>query len=406
MWHIYGNEYDLTKFIDEHPGGSYILNMTKGLKDITLLFETYHTFANRTKLIEMLEKYRINKELKSISYDYNNNNILKVNHYEYSNVDYEFLLKLDQYENSNYNKILDIIKMKYQTRFHIKASPQFILYNMIILLCYLLFFYLSMFSDNNMIFRCLFSIIAGFLWTIILVNIMHNSSHFALTSNPIINYRITKLINNFSFWNNNSYYYNHICKNHLYNIEIKNKNNIIKFVINNNDVSIINKHFTLNTKNYLNLSNDNYHYIEDFINNTLLHNIFPTFDKYDILIMLISYGCLYYGGFIYSTLYGLTYNYLYNIVINYNDMIGKNETWIVEYIYNKNEKYKNSTLFTKIFNNINYKLEHFLFPNINSEYYPEISNIIIKYCYDNNINYSIDDIISPTVNSNNIDKIL
>ena len=46
-WVIYGNEYDLSNFIDQHPGGKDILLKTKDMGDITALFESYHAFSDK-----------------------------------------------------------------------------------------------------------------------------------------------------------------------------------------------------------------------------------------------------------------------------------------------------------------------------------------------------------------------
>ena len=58
-WTIYGNKYDLTEFIDKHPGGKEILIKTRDMGDVTPLFETYHAFSNKTAIKESLEKYKI-----------------------------------------------------------------------------------------------------------------------------------------------------------------------------------------------------------------------------------------------------------------------------------------------------------------------------------------------------------
>jgi len=44
MWNIYGKKYNLLPFLDKDPGGKFILERTRGLEDITALFETYHAF--------------------------------------------------------------------------------------------------------------------------------------------------------------------------------------------------------------------------------------------------------------------------------------------------------------------------------------------------------------------------
>ena len=59
MWNIYNKRYDLTPFLYQHPGGSDILIKTKGEKDITVLFETYHAFSNKKSIKQSLQKYEL-----------------------------------------------------------------------------------------------------------------------------------------------------------------------------------------------------------------------------------------------------------------------------------------------------------------------------------------------------------
>ena len=71
-WNIYGKSYDLTEFINEHPGGSFILESTKNHHDITSLFESYHAFHKDIDSIKkILDKYEIKQSNTSIQkYDY------------------------------------------------------------------------------------------------------------------------------------------------------------------------------------------------------------------------------------------------------------------------------------------------------------------------------------------------
>ncbi|XP_026755386.1 cytochrome b5-related protein-like isoform X2 [Galleria mellonella] len=57
LWRIYDNLYDLTNFIEKHPGGSQWISFTKGT-DITELFETHHLKGSAEKI---LPKYFIRK---------------------------------------------------------------------------------------------------------------------------------------------------------------------------------------------------------------------------------------------------------------------------------------------------------------------------------------------------------
>ena len=397
MWNIYDNIYDLTDFIKIHPGGEDIIKKTKGLPDITLLFETYHSFANRNKMIEMLEKYRVNKIKNSIMYNYNTGDVIKTEHHEISNVDYDYLLKLNRYENGNYNKLVNIIKNDFPTKFHTKASHQFILYNMFIIFAYILFLYYSMFGNYNIIQTIIYSFIAGVLLSIIHHNIMHNASHYALTSDPNLNYMIVKFINNFSLWNNTKYYNEHICVNNIYN----NKNDIYyKISYDEKIININSPIINLNIPNFLSNNKNTKKYIEYiqlFFNNVLLSIKLPKikdYDCYDIIIMLISYLININGGIIASTIYNTTFNliYFYNditFVINKYD-----ENWLIDNVFNHQKYLENKDNHTIIYNNINYKIEHYLFPNICSEYYPQLSFIIKKFCYENKIDYSVESIIS------------
>jgi len=54
MWHIHGNNYDLSKFVDRHPGGRLAILTGKG-RDCSALFESYHPWNDRHR--KVLEKY-------------------------------------------------------------------------------------------------------------------------------------------------------------------------------------------------------------------------------------------------------------------------------------------------------------------------------------------------------------
>lgn len=45
IWWIHGNGYDLSKFVERHPGGKEAILLGRG-RDCTALFESYHIFSN------------------------------------------------------------------------------------------------------------------------------------------------------------------------------------------------------------------------------------------------------------------------------------------------------------------------------------------------------------------------
>ena len=69
-WYLYGNVYDLTNFLDKHPGGRTILELTKNEDDITASFESYHTLANLQNIKKMLEKYKVSNKGKKQIYTF------------------------------------------------------------------------------------------------------------------------------------------------------------------------------------------------------------------------------------------------------------------------------------------------------------------------------------------------
>lgn len=56
MWYINGKVYNLTKFIDKHPGGKLFLQLTQG-QDITESYKSHH--LNSKKVDQILHKYYI-----------------------------------------------------------------------------------------------------------------------------------------------------------------------------------------------------------------------------------------------------------------------------------------------------------------------------------------------------------
>jgi len=65
MWKIRGKVYDLTPFLDIHPGGRDMLESSEGLDNLTELFNRYHKNVDNTKLKEMMKQYEIHSPTKA-----------------------------------------------------------------------------------------------------------------------------------------------------------------------------------------------------------------------------------------------------------------------------------------------------------------------------------------------------
>ena len=77
-WYLYGKTYDLTNFLDKHPGGRTILELTKNENDITATFESYHSLANIKNIRKVLEYYKISDNGKKQLYTFDKNDFYNV----------------------------------------------------------------------------------------------------------------------------------------------------------------------------------------------------------------------------------------------------------------------------------------------------------------------------------------
>merc|ERR1712137_278068 len=60
-WVIHGRSYDLTNFVDRHPGGAYLIELGKG-RDCTELFESVHAVCGVAGPRNILKKYEVEEQ--------------------------------------------------------------------------------------------------------------------------------------------------------------------------------------------------------------------------------------------------------------------------------------------------------------------------------------------------------
>ena len=60
LWTIHERQFDLTQFVDKHPGGKHAINLGKG-RDCTYLVESYHPYSNN--VWDILKKYEVSNNL-------------------------------------------------------------------------------------------------------------------------------------------------------------------------------------------------------------------------------------------------------------------------------------------------------------------------------------------------------
>jgi fatty acid desaturase len=385
VWNIYGKKYDLTKLIDIHPGGKDVLLLSCGEHDLTVIFETYHAFSNKEKILKWMEQYEIIETVENVE-------------------------RNKQYDFTNYHILTNRIKTKlgFTNRELVKSNIGWVIQNTIILLLYGITFYNAMFSSYSILLRSLLGSIAGLSYMSLLFTAMHHASHFALSINPKVNNGISKLLNGFGLWNSNIWFYHHVINHHSFTGEIGKDPDL--YHLN----PFLNKTIIKTRKQIL---HDNANYIPyiltffpgqylgqclSYLVTTINHKIFRIkipdhkimYDTVDICLYLLKLYFLYYGMWMPTICYIISLNFWYhiNVVLDHdtyetveNHYHGND--WLKLQVCNSGNFLNGNYIWTRLFGGINYQIEHHLFPNMSNIHYPKIAPIVHQFCIENNIPY-------------------
>lgn len=382
MWNLYNKQYDLTPFLDNHPGGADILVKTKGEKDITVLFETYHAFSNKDKIKQSLNKYEI-----CVTPDKN-----------------------DIYDFTQYDQLCQEVKQLFPKREHMKSTFFSCSLNTFILLLYAFCLYYGLISQHNLFIKCFYSVVAGMLHMSLGFTVMHDASHFALSTNPLVNFYVSKIWNGWSIWNHTLWFYHHVLHHHsftgiekkdpdLYHLQpfarkIKSDSKISPFFLSIQDnlipfvVFVFPGQFVGQSISYLFAS------FKKRIFRIRLPQI-TFYDETDICLGITYISLLYYGRFLPTFCYIMSLNFWYSINIlpdhdTYETSVENHyegNDWCKMQICHAGNFANKSFIWTYLFGGINYQIEHHLFPNISYIHYPTIAPVVKNYCKINNIPY-------------------
>ena len=142
-WEIHGNKYDLSKFVEKHPGGSRAILSGKGI-DCTALFESYHPW-NYEKACSVLSKY--GPEIK-------------------------------EEKNGMYYKIRCLINSVMSKEESKWSWFELFGYNFMIMMIIALLRYIS---------SCFYSFILGMGFTVFGFRMIHEAGHFSISTKPLVN---------------------------------------------------------------------------------------------------------------------------------------------------------------------------------------------------------------------------
>jgi linoleoyl-CoA desaturase len=380
MWNIYGKKYDLSPWMDSHPGGRAILEQTRGLNDCTALFETYHAFSNRFYMLSQLEKYQV-KDTAFVPYEY----------------------KFD-----TYHKLVDRIKKIYPSRQFIKSSSSWFYYVLTMLACYSTTFYVAMNHDYSMLYRCISAFIAAIAWLSLAFNVMHDGSHYAISTDAYTNQLCTRMWNQWGLWNSLIWFYHHIYHHHSFTGEENKDPDVYHFrpFIRKTKHDKIHPFFITYQPYVLAVTafvfpgqyiGQVISYIRASIKKRLFSITIPNLTYYhviDIIIYLLSLYTLSYGLDGPTYLYILTLNTFYHINTEldhdtYETMTyhTTSKDWLHIQVNHSNNFMNQDKIYTRLFGGINYQIEHHLFPNMCNEHYATIQPIVEQFCKENNLPY-------------------
>ena len=383
MWNIDGKIYDLTTFLDKHPGGRLILESCYGEDDLTGSFESYHAMCDMKKIKTIMKQYEVG-----------------ICHTKICTFK----------EDGFYNVLRNRVKNKLNNNY--KANNSLVFKVLIQTLIFLCSFVLSFYYYNNLlIYRIILAVISGNFLVQIGFTSMHDASHMAISKNKHVNEVICNIWNSIALWDSQLWIKHHVIKHHLFT------------GIKNNDPDLIHyKPFIKKIKgekcSYV--LNSYYQYFiffillpGSFIGQSILYNLFwvprkrlwkmslSYYFKISIwqtfIKLFMIYSFYYSGSFAVVYSYFISLNFTYCIMIlpdhdtietNNNKLINyKDVDWGELQVRHSGNFSNNNFIVSMLYGGINYQIEHHLFPTICHVHFEEIKPIVKDTCKEFNIPY-------------------
>lgn len=377
---IHNTYYNISNFIDIHPGGVDILKRCEGL-DATPAFESYHALSDMNKIKSIMKKYEIN----------NPNSIINDSKYTFKE-----------------NEFYDVLKKKVKQYFknkNTKCNIYWIISSSITFILYLYTYYYTFLSINQpLMYRFISSFISGVFLMSIIFQVFHDGTHSAISKNKYVNKYLSQIIAGLGFWDYRTWIKHHSISHHSFTGNYKldpdmrhfhpyfkkskqsKANNVKSKEMLCTVVSIfpgmyfgqmIAYFYAQYTKNIWGINIDNKSALEWFI------------------VLSQMYIMYYSGNLLLVATYILSLNLTYSISIlpdhdqletRLNEKLEITD-WGEQQVRNSGNFVENNTLYTRLFGSINYQIEHHLFPSLCSWHLPDISKIVKDTCKEFNINY-------------------
>ena len=125
-----------------------------------------------------------------------------------------------KYDFTSYNELTNLVKKVLPDRNSVKATTSWCILNSSIIGIYvfLVFYILSLqhLTNLHLCIKYLISIAIGFIESSAAFNILHDSSHYAISRYPKINSILGNSINNWLLWNPIIWFYHHVYAHHSF----------------------------------------------------------------------------------------------------------------------------------------------------------------------------------------------
>jgi fatty acid desaturase len=375
LWHIHGKTYDLAPFLEKHPGGRDILEKTRGQKDSSALFETYHAFSNIQQIETTLQKYQVEGSDEEPMYDF-----------------------------TQYRQCVEQIRQLLPGRADIKAGWSWLLVNAVVLGIYVYALYFATSSTSHILIKCVAGVVAASCESSQFFTTLHDASHYAITTNPVTNELISKVWNSWTLWNTHLWFYHHVYYHHSFT-----------GLQNDPDANIYDIWSIFNVKgNYypgvqaLYAFFPGQHYLQSiwYVIASFEHSSnvkrkeyrLPNivyYEKEDLALMAVKLHCFWLMGLYPTVLYMMVHSFLYyiNVFADHDlyeskvDNHYEGNNWFKMQVHNSAGFMQQNRWWATFFGGINYQIEHHLFPNMSHVHYAKIAPIVQEFCAAHNVKY-------------------
>jgi linoleoyl-CoA desaturase len=348
------------------------------MDDCGVMFEVYHAFSNKEEIKNQLKQYE-------------------------EKVEKEITNSPPIYDFSEYNCLVKKVKEIFPNRKSIKGDAFYFIKNIFLFTLFLTLYYPAIFmSGLNIYLRSILAFISGFVWMIVAFNIMHDGSHYAISTNPKINQLLESIWNSFSLWDSYMWLLHHVYAHHSFTGHSKfdpdtqipqaekyNNKGILGAIRKCSEniflfsCMIIPGLFTGTTLIY---------YYGVFVSGNIwglkVKNYISHMRLHEVIIKALAIYCLWKGWFFPSLCYLTGCNIMNHLAVTTNhdtfesavaNKDDNTDDWAkIQICHSANHGNKNPWSL-HLFGGLNYQIEHHLFPNMCHVHYPKVKQIVKEF---------------------------